>query len=71
MKETTEQFLDRGGVIQKVCYKTLEELQGVEVPSHSMRDSINSGVRNSATARRLGGINSGKTRRAKAALLSS
>ncbi len=53
MKETMKQFLERGGVIQKVSYKTMEELEGVEMPSRSMRAVINSGVRNSATARRL------------------
>lgn len=50
-RETMDGFLARGGVIEQVRYKTLEELQGVEVPSHGMRDVINKGHRAATLAR--------------------
>ncbi len=62
MKETIGQFLARGGIIEKVRYATLEELEGEEIPVYGMRTSINSGFRNSEKARQMG-IASGKVRR--------
>lgn len=50
-RETMNEFLARGGVIERIHYKTLAELEGVEIPSHSMRDVINKGHRAASLAK--------------------
>jgi hypothetical protein len=67
MKQSIEEYLANGGAIQRIHYKTFEQVSQVPSPA-GMRGVINDG-RTTAYHARLAGIASGAARRLKSELL--